>query len=169
MYETHICYRVIKSPIGNLLIGASPIGLCLVKFDFDPLTVPTSDPIDGPSHYSIDILDNTESQLNEYFSENRKGFDIKLDIQGTVFQEKVWQELVKVPYGNTRTYLEQAKFLGDEKAIRAVATANGKNHIPIIIPCHRIIGSDGKLTGYAGGLWRKQFLLELESKQLNLF
>ncbi len=169
MYETHICYRIVKSPIGPLLIGASPVGLCLIRFDFDASTVPTSDLIDKPSHYAIEILDNTESQLNEYFNKERTVFDIKLDVQGTHFQEKVWDALVAIPFGNTRSYLEQSRILGDEKAIRAVATANGKNHIPIVIPCHRIIGSDGSLTGYSGGLWRKQFLLELESDQLNLF
>ncbi len=169
MYESHICYRIIKSPLGPLLLGASPVGLSLIRFEFDPSTVPNSDPIDSPSHYSIEILNNTELQLNEYFTKKRLDFDIKFDLQGTPFQVKVWNALVAVPFGNTRSYLEQSKKLGDEKAIRAVATANGKNPIPIIIPCHRIIGSDGSLTGYAGGLWRKQFLLELESDQLNLF
>ncbi len=169
MYETHLCYRIVKSPLGPLLLGASPVGLCLIKFDFDPLTIPNSDTIDGPSHYAIEILDNTVLQLEQYFNKQRSHFSIKLDIQGTEFQEKVWKALSEIPFGTTRTYMEQTKILGDKKAIRAVATANGKNHIPIIIPCHRIIGSDGSLTGYAGGLWRKQLLLELESDQLNLF
>jgi methylated-DNA-[protein]-cysteine S-methyltransferase len=85
---------------------------------------------------------------------------------GTDFQNKVWNELKKIPYGKTRTYMEQTKYLGDIKAIRAVASANGKNPISIIIPCHRVIGSDGSLTGYAGGIWKKKWLLELENPSL---
>jgi methylated-DNA-[protein]-cysteine S-methyltransferase len=102
-------------------------------------------------------------QLNEYFKGTRKQFDLKLNPQGTDFQKRVWNELLNVSHGKTRSYLEQSKKLGDAKAIRAVASANGKNPIWIIIPCHRIIGSDGSLTGYAGGLWRKKWLLEHES------
>ncbi len=111
------------------------------------------------------------TQLNEYFSEKRKDFNLNLSTKGTQFQQKVWNELLKVPFGRTRSYLEQSKELGDVKAIRAVASANGKNPISIIVPCHRIIGSDGSLTGYAGGIWRKKWLLEHESgyKQQTLF
>jgi methylated-DNA-[protein]-cysteine S-methyltransferase len=111
------------------------------------------------------------TQLNEYFLKERKEFTLTLKPKGTKFQGKVWIELLKVPFGKTRSYLEQSKQLGDVKAIRAVATANGKNPISIIIPCHRIIGSDGSLTGYAGGIWRKKWLLEHESgnKQQTLF
>lgn len=111
------------------------------------------------------------TQLEEYFDGTRTEFDLKLNPQGTEFQQKVWQELLNVPYNATRTYIEQAMALGDVKAIRAVATANGKNPIWIVIPCHRIIGSDGSLTGYAGGIWRKKWLLEHENpvKQQSLF
>jgi len=105
-------------------------------------------------------------QLNEYFNKIRTTFNLKLNPQGTDFQKRVWKELLNVPHGKTRSYLEQSKKLGDVKAIRAVASANGKNPIWIVIPCHRIIGSDGSLTGYAGGLWRKKWLLELESPSL---
>ncbi len=110
-------------------------------------------------------------QLDEYFSKKRKDFNLNLSTKGTQFQQKVWNELLKVPFGKTRSYLEQSKELGDVKAIRAVASANGKNPISIIVPCHRIIGSDGSLTGYAGGIWRKKWLLEHESgyKQQTLF
>ena len=110
-------------------------------------------------------------QLDEYFTGNRKEFELTLSPKGTEFQGKVWTELLKVPFGKTRSYLEQSKKLGDVKAIRAVASANGRNPISIIIPCHRIIGSDGSLTGYAGGIWRKKWLLEHESgnKQQSLF
>ena len=111
------------------------------------------------------------TQLDEYFNGTRKKFDLKLNPQGTDFQKSVWKELLEIKYGKSRTYLEQSKELGDVKAIRAVASANGKNPIWIIIPCHRVIGSDGSMTGYAGGIWRKKWLLEHESgvKQQSLF
>jgi methylated-DNA-[protein]-cysteine S-methyltransferase len=110
-------------------------------------------------------------QLEEYFAGDRTEFNLKLNLQGTDFQQSVWKELLNIPYGKTRTYLEQTKKIGDPKAIRAVASANGKNPVWIIVPCHRVIGSDGSLTGYAGGIWRKKWLLEHESpvKQQSLF
>ena len=116
-------------------------------------------------------LEDCVFQLQEYFDGKRKAFDIKLNPEGTDFQKKVWNELLEIPFGKTIAYLELSKKLGDIKAIRAVANANGKNPIWIIIPCHRVIGSDGSLTGYAGGLSRKQWLLEHESpyKQTSLF
>ncbi len=110
-------------------------------------------------------------QLDEYFNGTRTAFSVKLNPQGTDFQKKVWSALLNVPFGKTRSYLEQSKKVGDVKAIRAVASANGKNPIWILIPCHRIIGSDGSLTGYAGGIWRKKWLLNHESSspQQSLF
>ena len=105
------------------------------------------------------------SQIEEYFSGKRKIFDFKLNPTGTDFQQKVWQELLKIPFGKTVSYLELSKKLGDAKAIRAVAAANGKNPLWIVVPCHRVIGSDASLTGYAGGLWRKKWLLDFESEQ----
>ena len=116
-------------------------------------------------------LEDCVFQLQEYFDGKRKDFDIKLNPEGTDFQKKVWNQLLEIPYGKTLSYLELSKQLGDVKAIRAVANANAKNPIWIIIPCHRVIGSDGSLTGYAGGLNRKQWLLEHESpyKQTSLF
>lgn len=117
------------------------------------------------------ILEDCVIQLNEYFEGSRKQFDLKLNPQGTAFQKKIWKLLQDIPYGKTTTYLELSKQYGDVKAIRAVANANGKNPLWIIVPCHRVIGSDGSLTGYAGGLHRKQWLLEHESpyKQQSLF
>jgi methylated-DNA-[protein]-cysteine S-methyltransferase len=117
------------------------------------------------------VLGEAVSQLNDYFDGKRNDFTFKLNPKGTDFQQKVWQSLLEIPYGETRTYLEQSKILGDVKAIRAVASANGKNPLWIIVPCHRVIGSDGSLTGYAGGLWRKKWLLEHEnpSPQQSLF
>ena len=108
-------------------------------------------------------LQDAVNQLNEYFAGNRTHFDFKLNLKGTEFQQKVWKGLLQIPFGKTRTYLEQSKILGDVKAIRAVASANGKNPLWIVVPCHRVIGSDGSLTGYAGGLWRKKWLLEHEN------
>jgi len=117
------------------------------------------------------ILQEATSQLNDYFDGKRINFDFKLNPKGTDFQKKVWKALLEIPYGKTRTYLEQSKILGDVKAIRAVASANGKNPLWIVVPCHRVIGTDGSLTGYAGGLWRKKWLLEHEnpSTQQSLF
>lgn len=109
------------------------------------------------------VLMEATSQLKEYFNGTRLSFDLKLNPQGTTFQKKVWKELLNIPFGKTTTYIDMAKRLGDPKTIRAAASANGKNPIMIIIPCHRVIGSDGSLTGYASGLWRKQWLLDHES------
>lgn len=116
-------------------------------------------------------LEDCVTQLNEYLGGKRKQFDLKLNPQGTDFQKTVWDALLTIPYGKTTSYLQLSKQLGNVKAIRAVANANGKNPLWIVIPCHRVIGSDGRLTGYAGGLHRKQWLLEHESpyKQQSLF
>jgi len=113
-----------------------------------------------------EILEETRKQLDEYFNMERKIFDIPLILVGTDFQKNVWKALQKVPYGTTATYLELAQNIGNEKAVRAVASANGANSIGLIIPCHRIIGSNGELTGYGGGLALKKKLLKLEQ---NLF
>ena len=117
------------------------------------------------------VLQNCVFQLQEYFNGEREYFNLKLSPQGTEFQKQVWEELQIIPFGKTVSYLELSKQLGDVKAIRAVANANGKNPLWIIVPCHRVIGSNGNLTGYAGGLHRKQWLLEHESpyKQQSLF
>ena len=111
------------------------------------------------------------TQLQDYFEGKRTHFDFKLQPQGTEFQQKVWQALLDIPFGKTCSYMDLSKKLGDVKAIRAVASANGKNPLWIVVPCHRVIGTDGSLTGYAGGLWRKKWLLEHENpvKQQSLF
>ncbi len=118
-----------------------------------------------------EILEDCTIQLQEYFKGERQQFDLKLNPEGTDFQKQVWKRLEQIPYGKTMSYLELSRILGNEKAIRAVANANGKNPLWIVVPCHRVIGSDGSLTGYAGGLYRKQWLLEHESpyKQQSLF
>ena len=151
-----------KTPIGTAKIVGDENGICAVTV------------VDDVIKTSIEIPENLQDcvqQLDEYFNGTRTAFNLKLNPKGTDFQKRVWNELLLVPYGKTRSYLEQSKKLGDAKAIRAVASANGKNPIWIIIPCHRIIGSDGSLTGYAGGIWRKKWLLEHEnpSAQKSLF
>jgi methylated-DNA-[protein]-cysteine S-methyltransferase len=142
----------------------TPIGTAKIEGNNDGITAITV--VNEEIESSLDIpicLQNCVQQLKEYFTGKRKNFNVKLNPQGTEFQKKVWEALQNVPFGKTRTYLEQSKTLGNAKAIRAVAGANGKNPIWIVIPCHRIIGSDGSLTGYAGGLWRKKWLLEHEN------
>ncbi|MGO4904953.1 methylated-DNA--[protein]-cysteine S-methyltransferase [Flavobacterium sp. W20_MBD1_R3] len=117
------------------------------------------------------VLQQAVRQLNEYFEGKRTTFNFKLNPKGTEFQQKVWKGLLDIPFGKTCSYMDLSKKLGDVKAIRAVASANGKNPLWIVVPCHRVIGSDGSLTGYAGGLWRKKWLLEHEnpSNQKSLF
>ena len=111
-------------------------------------------------------LQEAAAQLSDYFDGKRQDFNLKLNPKGTDFQQKVWQELLQIPFGKTISYLDLSKKLGDVKAIRAVASANGKNPLWIVVPCHRVIGTDGSLTGYAGGLWRKKWLLEHENPSL---
>lgn len=151
-----------KTPIGIAKIVGDENGINAITVLDDALETSKEIP---------EIFQDCVQQLDEYFNGTRTAFNLKLNPQGTDFQKRVWAELLSVSYGKTRTYLEQAKQLGDVKAIRAVASANGKNPIWIIIPCHRIIGSNGSLTGYAGGICRKKWLLELEnpSTQQSLF
>jgi len=143
----------IKTPLGVAKIEGDENGVSVISVS-DEGTVSTEIP---------GVLQVAVSQLDDYFEGKRNHFDFKLNPKGTEFQQKVWKSLLEIPFGKTRTYLEQSKILGDVKAIRAVASANGKNPLWIVVPCHRIIGTDGSLTGYAGGLWRKKWLLEHEN------
>jgi methylated-DNA-[protein]-cysteine S-methyltransferase len=143
----------IKTPLGIATITGDENGVSVISVS-DEGTVSEEIPA---------VLEEAVFQLNDYFEGKRTHFDFKLNPKGTEFQQKVWKALVEIPYGKTRTYLEQSKILGDVKAIRAVASANGKNPLWIVVPCHRVIGTDGSLTGYAGGLWRKKWLLEHEN------
>lgn len=148
-----------QSPVGPLQVKAKKEGLTAINYyDDDP---PES--LDKQQH---PVLKKTIDQLNEYFDGKRKSFDIPLILKGTNFQQKVWEQLQQIPYGQTITYSELATRLGDPQKARAVAGANGLNPIPIVIPCHRVIGADNKLTGYSGGIERKQFLLQLEGALL---
>jgi methylated-DNA-[protein]-cysteine S-methyltransferase len=148
----------LETPIGKLHIEATEIAILSIKFVEENI-IEIADEI----HLNIPIIQNCVQQLGAYFEGKLKHFEIDLAPQGTDFQKTVWAELQKIPYGKTISYLELARRLGNQKVIRAAGTANGKNPIAIIIPCHRVIGADGTLVGYAGGLWRKKHLLELEN------
>ena len=153
----------IETPIGTLEIKADENSIVSVLF----LDNPTQE-IENTN----DIIEICKTQLLEYFAANRKEFDMPLNFSGTDFQNKVWRQLQTISFGKTISYLQMAKNLGDPKCIRAAGTANGKNPFAIVVPCHRVIGSNGDLVGYAGGLWRKQWLLEHEGnlqKQVSLF
>jgi methylated-DNA-[protein]-cysteine S-methyltransferase len=145
------------SPLGPVRITGDAAGVSAISVLDESATEIQPLPDDLP-----DPIAQTIKQLAEYFAGQRQTFDLLLNPTGTVFQQRVWRALLEVPFGQTRSYLAQSRTLGDEKAIRAVAAANGRNPLWIVVPCHRIIGSDGTLTGYAGGLWRKQWLLEHE-------
>lgn len=153
---------ILKTPLGYAKIQGDENGINRISILDTP---------ENPTEEIPENLQNCALQLQEYFDGKRRIFDLPLAPQGTDFQKKVWQALLEIPFGKTTSYLELSRKLGDVKAIRAVASANGKNPLWIVIPCHRVIGSDGSLTGYAGGLWRKKWLLELESpsSQTSLF
>ena len=156
-----------KTPLGIAKIIGSQDGIQSISvLDENDIEITAEN-----NQKSIAIIQDCITQLDEYFAGERTTFDVKLNPSGTPFQKRVWDELLHIPHGKTRSYLAQSKALGDVKAIRAVAAANGKNPIWIIIPCHRVIGSDGSLTGYAGGIWRKKWLLAHENpvKQQSLF
>lgn len=149
-----------NSPVGVLEISASDTALCCVMFR-DAQTKPS------PCQQETEInpvIQQTITQLDEYFAGTRKTFDIPISLQGTEFQNKVWEALNDIPFGSIVSYAEQAKRLQNPKAIRAIGSTNGLNKINIIIPCHRITGSNGKLTGYGGDLWVKAWLIDHEKK-----
>lgn len=153
--------KVMPSPVGALTLIASDLGLTAILWqDDNPNRVRLPDMQENPAH---PVLVETERQLNEYFAGTRTTFTMTLDFVGTEFQKKVWQALVTIPFGETRSYADIAREIGNPKAVRAVGAANGKNPISIIAPCHRVIGSNGKLTGFAGGLEVKAFLLKIET------
>lgn len=167
--QTIIDLKRIETPLGTMLACATNQGICLLEFT-DRKMLETelksiakylnATIIQGHNKY----FETLETQLHEYFNGQRKEFSVLLHTPGTDFQNKVWGALQTIPYGQTRSYKEQAIIIGRPGSCRAVANANGMNRISILIPCHRVIGSDGHLTGYGGGLWRKKYLLELEEK-----
>jgi methylated-DNA-[protein]-cysteine S-methyltransferase len=156
-----------KTNYAEFILGSYDGKLCMVDFRYRKMRKTVDDRIKKGLNAEFveqddEILQKTRVQLNEYFTMKRKAFDIPVLMVGTDFQKNVWEALLKVPYSTTSTYLQLAKDMGNAKAVRAVANANGANAIGIIIPCHRIIGTNGELTGYAGGLPLKKQLLELE-------
>ncbi len=172
----HISY--FKTPVGELILGSYHNKLCMADWRYRKMR----DAIDSRlkkgfeadfTLKSSEIIEKTKIQLQEYFNQKRKIFDLDLELVGTDFQKKVWQNLQEIPFGKTFSYLDLSNKMQQPKAIRAVASANGANAISIIIPCHRIIGSNGKLVGYAGGLQAKKKLLQLEGawmeNQLSFF
>lgn len=141
----------------------TPLGIATIIGDENGISVISVSDEGGISTIIPPVLKDAVSQLNEYFEGKRTDFDFALNPIGTEFQQKVWKGLFEIPFGKTCSYMDLSKKLGDIKAIRAVASANGKNPLWIVVPCHRVIGTDGSLTGYAGGLWRKKWLLEHEN------
>lgn len=174
-----IAIQTYPSPVGELIIGSYNEQLILCDWKYRKMRKAVDDRIQKTLqlNYTIQsspIIDECIQQLEEYFTEKRQDFSVPLHFIGTSFQQSVWKALYTIPYGTTETYLELSKKLGNAKAVRAVASANGANAISILVPCHRIVGSNNELTGYAGGLPTKKKLLELEkcpafSSQLDLF
>ncbi len=176
--DNKILTTYVKFPFGELILGSFRDELCICDWRYRKMRTAVDNRIKKGLDAEFEegeskIINETKRQLAEYFEGIRTEFTIPLKLIGTKFQQQVWNELLQIPYGKTDSYLSLSKKLGNEKAIRAVATANGANSISILVPCHRIIGSDGSLTGYAGGLPAKKKLLELEGAldngQLELF
>ena len=168
-----------KTAYGELILGSFEDKLCLCDWRYRKMRSSINKKILQHleayfEEEETEVIHNARNQLNEYFGGDRKEFDIPLLLVGTTFQKSVWNELLKIPFGQTETYLGITRKIGDEKAIRAVASANGANAISIIVPCHRIVGSRGEMVGYAGGIRVKEKLLGLESEnpgteQMSLF
>lgn len=157
-----------KTPFGELILGSMDQQLCLCDWRYRKMRVSIDERIQSGLHADYveegsDIIEETKAQLSQYFKGERQQFNVPLLLAGSEFQKQVWNELLRIPFGKTESYAELSKKLGNIEAIRAVASANGANAISIIVPCHRILGSDGSLTGYAGGLETKKKLLLLEN------
>jgi methylated-DNA-[protein]-cysteine S-methyltransferase len=158
--EKDYVYKTMASPVGRLKLVASDDGLAAIMWEKDrPRRVVLNIVREDRRH---PVLVETERQLKEYFAGRRRVFDVKLDFAGTEFQRKVWRALLTIPFGETRSYAQVARQIGKPRAIRAMGAANGRNPIAVIAPCHRVIGSGGDLTGFAGGLDAKAYLLRLE-------
>jgi methylated-DNA-[protein]-cysteine S-methyltransferase len=162
-----LSYKFVESPIGNLKLVASEQGLVAILWKKDrPRRVVLDDLVENAQQ---PILKETEGELREYFAGKRTQFTVPLEMRGTPFQKQVWEALLGIPYGETRSYGQLATQLGNSRATRAIGAANGRNPIAIIAPCHRVIGFSGKLTGFAGGLKAKAHLLNLEGRDDRLF
>jgi len=164
-----IYYKQLQTPIGPMIACSGDKGICLLEFyeegGLERKIASVEKWLKGVLiKETTPYLEQAEKELQQYFAGERKVFEVPLQLHGTDFQKQVWQALQTIPYGVTRSYMQQTLSFTVAESIRAVANANGKNPIAIIVPCHRVIGSNGSLTGYAGGLWRKKYLLELESE-----
>ncbi|WP_180057275.1 MULTISPECIES: methylated-DNA--[protein]-cysteine S-methyltransferase [unclassified Acinetobacter] len=158
-----LSYQYLDSPVGQLQLVANETALVAVLWENEkPDRVRLASLVEDHKH---PILLKTAKQLNEYFAGKRQIFDLPLDFSGTEFQQKVWQALLTIPFGETRSYKQIAEQIGNVKAVRAAGAANGKNPISIIAPCHRVVGANGKLVGFAGGLENKDILLKIEKLQ----
>jgi methylated-DNA-[protein]-cysteine S-methyltransferase len=158
-----------SSPVGALRLVASPAGLCAVLWPTDNAAgAPPRVPLPPLADAITPVLDETSRQLDEYFAGQRQQFDLTLDLRGTPFQLAVWRALTTIPYGSTASYSDQARRLDRPKAVRAVGAANGRNPLSIVLPCHRVVGANGALTGFAGGLAAKRWLLNFELGIANL-
>ncbi|CAB1216831.1 methylated-DNA--[protein]-cysteine S-methyltransferase [Acinetobacter bouvetii] len=158
-----LAFMEMASPVGSLKLVANDTALVAVLWENEnPKRVRLAELIEQTYH---PILLETQKQLTEYFAGKRQQFDLPLDFEGTEFQKKVWQALLTIPFGETRSYRDIAEQVGNVKAVRAVGAANGKNPISIIAPCHRVVGANGKLVGFAGGLENKEILLKIEKNQ----
>lgn len=166
----HHAYLETKTAVGTLLLGASERGLCLLSFAsrMQKPEFSKSSPFAGEWVESETVLRPYAKQLREYFAGQRKQFDMPLDLRGTDFQKTCWQALVEIPYGETRCYADIAKRVDSPKGFRAVGMANNRNPIAIVVPCHRVLGADGTLWGYGGGLPAKEFLLKLEGAEFKV-
>lgn len=164
MTDQKLYFEYMDTPLGELELTSNSTHLLSVLFVKNGKHTLEKQPVAFSA-----VNEKTKKQLESYFNKEQLKFDLPLSPAGTEFQKQVWNELLKIPFGTTISYLTLAKKLGDENVIRAAASANGKNPIAIIIPCHRVIGSDGKLVGYSGELWRKKWLLDHESNQEKLF
>ncbi|OPG71024.1 cysteine methyltransferase [Pseudomonas ogarae] len=156
-------YKTIQSPVGQLILVARETRLAAILWENERLNRVRLGPLEEDTEHPL--LKETERQLLEYFAGQRRRFELELDFAGTDFQIRVWQALLTIPFGETRSYRDIAVQIGQPTAVRAVGAANGRNPISIIAPCHRVIGSSGSLTGFAGGLAAKQLLLSLEGQQ----
>jgi len=163
--ETAYCSGTLRAPFGRIVVIASDRGLHNVMFDPDdlPRSLEGCTVVEKPSH---PVVAGTLRQLREYFAGTRTSFDVELDLEGTEFQVSAWKALAKVKFGRTASYAQQASSIGRPTATRAVGAANGKNPVAIVLPCHRIVGANGSLTGFAGGLDTKQWLLDHERNVL---
>lgn len=170
MEKQVIHYGEFQSPIGAITVFTSPAGVSRIDFGCAEDVLPVAETWYKKHHVKADLVYNPEMiepinrQLEEYFRGKRRFFDLKLDMVGTIFQQKVWNNLAEIPYGETRSYREVAVNISAPKAVRAIGSANNRNPLPIIVPCHRVIGSNGALVGYGGGVDKKEYLLSLEQQ-----